>query len=276
MASLTSVAVSVGLTLVALAPAARADQAALFSRAGEGQKFDAYLVSKKSAGLEDNHIANIRFVAPGKKASTAEWIVNCNPTFPQVLSPNNQNTVLDTNRQPERKDRFKFELWYAVCEGAIQQSASRSPQANEGCPVDRLVFKDARTNRQFVSKRVAVNYRYICDGKVTKAFNRPQKELAARCQGPYGDTVIEGLLDGKKAHAVYSVADAAPCCVWYSYPGDFKPAKGMAIKWLNPKEVWRVQLGDDWYEIGPPNPPYEDDAGPMGGGAFRPIACMPR
>jgi hypothetical protein len=276
MASHTSVAASAFAALFLLSAAAVAAEPKLFSRAGYGQKFDAYLVSKESTGLGKNHFANVRFVSQGKKSSTAEWIVNCNQGFPQVVSPSNINTFLKVKERPAAKDRFKYELWFAVCEGKTQHATEQTPQPSEDCPVDRLVFRDDRTNRQFVSERVAVDYRYICDGKITKAFDRPQKELAARCQGPYGDTVIEGLLDGKKAHAVYSVADAAPCCVWYSHKGAFKPDQGNITRWLKSNEAWSVQLGDEWYVIGPSNPPYEDDRGPMGGGEFRPVACMPR
>ena len=44
------------------------------------------------------------------------------------------------------------------------------------CPLDRIVFKDAESGREFIAQRVAVDYQYLCDGnKLSMHYSRPQK-----------------------------------------------------------------------------------------------------
>ena len=147
----------------------------------------------------------------------------------------------------------------------------------EQCALDRITFVDTKTGHRFVAKRVAVSYTYECPTGWTKEFDHPSKDFKD-CRGPFGDTIIEGMLSGRKAFAVYTVADALPCCVWYSYSEESASSEAAIrqAKWLAHKEVPSVDLGDaltSWYTIGEENPPYEPDKGPMGGGEYAPKLC---
>ena len=143
------------------------------------------------------------------------------------------------------------------------------------CPLDRIVFKDAESGREFIAQRVAVDYQYLCDGnKLSMHYSRPQKQLEEECAGPYGKTILQGLLDGEKVYAIYTVEKAVPCCAWYSYSGDDRQVAAEVKGWLHPAEVPLIELGDEWYTIGSPNDPYRPtDPGPMGGGRFVPTSC---
>jgi hypothetical protein len=147
----------------------------------------------------------------------------------------------------------------------------------EQCALDRITFVDAKSGNKFVAKRVAVSYQYECASGWTKEFDHPSKGFKD-CRGPFGDTIIEGTLSGHKAFAVYTVSDALPCCVWYSYSvetASSEPAIGQA-KWLPHKEAPSIELDDaltSWYTIGEENPPYDPDKGPMGGGEYVPKLC---
>jgi hypothetical protein len=122
---------------------------------------------------------------------------------------------------------------------------------------------------------VAVDYQYLCaegSSASNRHYSRPQKKLEKECT-PFGETIIEGLLDGEKAYAIYRVEKAAPCCVWYSYAGNDKEVAGKVKEWLHPTEVPVITLGDEWYTISPPAPPFPPDNGPLAGGRFVPTSC---
>ena len=142
------------------------------------------------------------------------------------------------------------------------------------CPLDQIVFKDAESGREFIAQRVAVDYQYLCDGnKLSMHYSRPQKQLEEECAGPYGKTIIQGLLDGEKVYAIFTVEKAVPCCAWYSYSGDDRQVATEVKEWLHPAEVPLIELGNEWYTIGSPNHSYPTDPGPMGGGRFVPTSC---
>jgi len=149
----------------------------------------------------------------------------------------------------------------------------------EQCALDRITFVDAKTGNTFAAKRVAVSYAYDCPNGWTKEFDHRSKDLKD-CRGPFGDTIIEGTLSGHKAFAVYTVADALPCCVWYSYSEETASSEAAIrqAKWLAHKDVPSIDLDDDltsWYIIGEDNPPYDPDKGPMGGG-YAPRSAVAR
>ena len=78
------------------------------------------------------------------------------------------------------------------------------------------------------------------------------------------------------SYAVYTVGDALPCCVWYSYSDLASIPDIHAVRWLPPSDVPAINLENDWYTIGPSNPPYPPDQGPMGGGEFVAKICRPK
>ena len=151
------------------------------------------------------------------------------------------------------------------------------PALAEVCPLDRTIFKEAESGREFVAQRVAVDYRYVCDwnNPSNNHYSRPQAKLEKKCAGPFGETIIEGLLNGETAYAVYSVEKAWPCCLWHSYAGNDKEVAGKVKEWLQPAEVPVITLNDEWYTIGPKEwfAPLPPDQGWMGGGRFVPTNC---
>ncbi len=116
MVLLKSVVVSI------LSQGASAAETRLFSKGGDGQTFDALLIDSEPSGLEQNRIARVRFKSLSGKASTAEWIVNCNYTMPQVVSPKGINYPVDTEKTPATDTRFRYQLWWAVCRGEFQKA----------------------------------------------------------------------------------------------------------------------------------------------------------
>lgn len=94
----------------------------------------------------------------------------------------------------------------------------------------------------------------------------------ADCRGPFGDTIVKGTFNGRTTFAVYSVSDALPCCVWYSYSEKSTPPEVKAARWLPHEKVPIILPEDGWYTI-EDNPPYEPDKGPLGGGAFVAKVC---
>jgi hypothetical protein len=159
---------------------------------------------------------------------------------------------------------------------ALLSGSALEAHAEQTCPLDRTIFKDEESGREFVAQKVAVDYQYAC-AKPSSASDRhysvPQKKLETECQGPYGKTIVEGLLDGAKAYAVYSVEMASPCCAWYSYSGNDKEATGLVKQWLHSVDVPVITLGDEWYTIRSPDPPFPPDQGPVGSGRFVPTRC---
>ena len=98
-------------------------------------------------------------------------------------------------------------------------------------------------------------------------YSRPQKQLEEECAGPYGKTIIQGLLDGEKVYAIFTVEKAVPCCASISYSGNNRPVATEVKEWLHPAEVPLIELGDEWYTMvshGCHRSAY--DPGPMGGG----------
>lgn len=150
------------------------------------------------------------------------------------------------------------------------------------CPLDRIVFKDKESGREFIAQRVAVDFQYLCEGKKIighydrKHYSRPQKNLDQDCDGPAGDTIIEGLLDGERVFAIYTTElRALPCCSWYSYPGDDRNVTKKVKEWLTPEKVPLIELDDGTTlsPIGVNDPAFPPDTGPMGGGNFIPTSC---
>ena len=155
---------------------------------------------------------------------------------------------------------------------AIALTANAAMAEAARCSLDRVTFVDAKSGGTFVATKVATKYEYLCEAGTKTILNQPSKTVPD-CHGPFGDTIIEGMLNGKKAFAVYTVNDSAPCCVWYSYSGTSTAPQTHVAGWLAHQDVPTIALGDDWYEIGPPNPPYDPDKGPMGGGDYLPKVC---
>ena len=139
--------------------------------------------------------------------------------------------------------------------------------------MDRTTFVEQTSKAEFVADKVAVAYRYLCRGKADKVYARPQKKLEDTCDGgPYGETYFSGTLAGKAVIAVYTVEKAAPCCYWRTYAGDDKAVAKKPLQWLK-TGVPTLEIGSEWLTIGPDNPPWPADTGPLKGGVFVPAVC---
>ena len=137
------------------------------------------------------------------------------------------------------------------------------------CPLDRVTFVDSKSGRQFVAKRVAERSAYMCKNDFKKELWAPAKAPAG-CEYIYGETFVEGSLDGKKVLAVFAASTGSvPCCNWYSY-GE-KEAQGEAknAKWLKHAKVPTMSsLGDS-----PSMASEIQDKGPLGDGEFIGTTC---
>lgn len=175
---------------------------------------------------------------------------------------------------PKSGARFSDKVMRKQILGAVCAVTLTVPSlAAEQCPLDRTTFVEKSTKAEFVADKVAVAYRYLCRGKADKVYARPQKKLEDTCDGgPYGETYVSGTLAGKPVIAVYTVEKAAPCCYWQSYAPDDKAIKGKRLQWLK-ADVRTVELDDEWWTIGPDNPPWPADKGPLKGGVYVPAVC---
>jgi hypothetical protein len=155
--------------------------------------------------------------------------------------------------------------------GALALMAA--PAFAKTCPMDRTTFVEKTTKAEFIADKVAVAYRYLCRGNADKVYVRPQKKLEDTCDGgPYGETYLSGKLGGKPVIAVYSVEKAAPCCYWRSYAPDDKAIKTKRLQWLKAGAP-TLELGSEWLTIGPDNPPWPPDTGPLKGGTYVTAVC---
>lgn len=136
------------------------------------------------------------------------------------------------------------------------------------CPADQLVFRDRERNLTFGAERVAVQHKYLCNGKMVEASSMgPNRQ---NCRGPFGETIIEGYLSGQKVYAVYTAIPASPCCSWDSYSANTSIAKKVK-RWLPSGQGPKIELGSAWFTIeGDETNPVN---GPLGGGKFVPTSC---
>ena len=83
-------------------------------------------------------------------------------------------------------------------------------------PIYRTTYQDGATGREFVAKRVAVQYARKCSDR-TAASDVPRRDLSD-CRGPISQQVVEGTLDGRTIYAVFTLIEGSPCCYCRSYP----------------------------------------------------------
>lgn len=160
-----------------------------------------------------------------------------------------------------------------VLAALLVAAAGFEPALAAKCPMDRTTFVEKGSKAEFVAERVAVQYRYLCrGGRADKVHSSPKKRLAQHCRGPFGETYLSGMLAGKPVIAVYTVEAAAPCCFWRSYAADDTEIRSKRLRWLK-TDVPTLELGDEWYTIGPDNPPWPADKGPLAGGIYVPMQC---
>ena len=134
----------------------------------------------------------------------------------------------------------------------FQNSAVANP-----CPIDHLIFADQASKAVFVVEKV---------------------EAANLNDRGHGDTAFYGSLtinggDEISVVAIYSVWDALPCCVWYSYRAgeQFTQASGTppALAAI-PSQL--VEL-DEFTIDHDSDPDWPDDKGPLRGLTLEAIAC---
>lgn len=163
-----------------------------------------------------------------------------------------------------------FNLFRRSCVGTVALLTTAPVFAAE-CSLDQVIFKDRKTGRQFTAERVALNQKYLCGQKVVSA-NAARKDLKD-CRGPYGDTIIEGYMNGDRVYVVYTVNAASPCCSWESYAGTNTQISKQVRRWLPTGKAPKITLGDEWYTIEATVGLPMEVGGPLGGGAFVPSFC---
>jgi hypothetical protein len=125
-----------------------------------------------------------------------------------------------------------------------------------------------KSRRDFVAERVAVAHYYWCGNLVTHRYSKPEQAPEC-CSGPYGDTIIEGKLDGARAYAVYTRIKGVPGESWHSYSRREEIPHAKIEERLRPNEVPVIHLDDRRYVISS----YWDDPdeGPLRSGEFVPF-----
>lgn len=170
------------------------------------------------------------------------------------------------------KDRLFFGIKRAAILAliiAMQGSASTAKDRGKMCPLDRTIFRDKNSGREFIALKVGLNQEYSCGQK--SSYHHPEKQLQEKCGPPLGDEVIVGRMSGAPVVAVFTVIRGLPCCSWRSYRG--APTLLDIKEWLRPDEMPLVELGSQAEAIS--EDPDRPDNGPLGGGDFVPVECRP-
>lgn len=96
---------------------------ALEGRSGNYAEF--FLQTVEHAGIEDNRIATVIGSDNRGKRDTSEFVVNCNDTMPQVLSPDDVTSKIDIRSEPSNADRMIWQLWFAACRKEFGKLSAR-------------------------------------------------------------------------------------------------------------------------------------------------------
>ena len=118
-------ACSIGLAALVVSAAypAFAQSFALEGRSGNYREF--FLQTVEPAGIEDNRIATVIGSDNRGRHETSEFVVNCNDTMPQVLSPDDVTIKIDIRSEPSNADRMIWQLWFAACRKEFGKLSAR-------------------------------------------------------------------------------------------------------------------------------------------------------
>ncbi|MEN5275681.1 hypothetical protein ABE527_01900 [Brucella sp. TWI432] len=109
--------------LVSSAYPAFAQSFALEGRSGNYSEF--FLQAVEPSGIEDNRMATVVGSDNRGRHETTEFVVNCNDTMPQVLSPDDVTRKIDIRSEPSNADRMIWQLWFAACRKEFGKLSAR-------------------------------------------------------------------------------------------------------------------------------------------------------
>ena len=147
-------------------------------------------------------------------------------------------------------------------------------EAPKFCPLDRVVFTDENSRHKFIPVRVAVNYTYKCGGSFTRVYHRPEPRLEQKCSARYGETIIDGTINGVRLIAIYSVTRGVPCCSWHIYSTLHEASVPKAKAWLRRNEMPVIEMGNEWDAI--ETSAEHARGGPVSNGKYIPSICRDR
>lgn len=141
------------------------------------------------------------------------------------------------------------------------------------CALDKTMFTSP-SGHVFMAQNVALDWQLYCPADDQLHSYDPKNPDATKdCQGPYGNTVIEGMLDGEKTTVTHQVVDGVPCCQWRSYKGEATATDDWKIvkEWLAAGDAPIINLGTE--VLGQKSTPMSNDPGPMGKEIFTATSC---
>lgn len=157
MNAVTKRASFIGLAtlLVSSAYPALAQSFALEGRSGNYREF--FLQDVELAGIEDNRIATVVGSDNRGRHETSEFVVNCNDTMPQVLSPDAVTSKIDIRSEPSNADRMIWQLWFAACRKEYGKLSAR-PAISKRLSSLNMETKLAANNKSYAVKLSSLDY----------------------------------------------------------------------------------------------------------------------
>ncbi|MER9373663.1 hypothetical protein [Mesorhizobium sp. M0491] len=137
----------------------------------------------------------------------------------------------------------------------------------EQCPLDRVVWKDTKTDRVFAAERAAQHLIYQCGEK----FIKTETERAG-CGNLHGTFYVDGYMSGQRIYAIFHIDDASPCCWWDSQLAPNAAIEKEVPRWKPVGKAIEITLKDPSLTISD-NPPLYQVMGPLGGGNFVAEEC---
>lgn len=114
------------LSLCMISSVAQAKPRLFSSGGGMGGYYHSFLLKNESTGLNENQMATVRTVNNSGRVTDAEWVVNCNENFPQVVRPSGQSIALTLTDPPPSATQTDHELWWAVCRKVFEKYSKGS------------------------------------------------------------------------------------------------------------------------------------------------------
>lgn len=135
------------------------------------------------------------------------------------------------------------------------------------CPLDRVVWKDSKSGREFVAEKAAQHLFYRCEGD---KFIETEDEIAG-CGNPRGVFYVAGQVSGQRAYAVLHIGNSVPCCQWDTFPAPDEAVEEAVKHWRQPGTAIEIPLLDELFTI-------EDNddnkiGGPLKGGRYLAASC---
>ncbi len=135
------------------------------------------------------------------------------------------------------------------------------------CPLDRVVWKDSKSGREFVAEKAAQHLVYRCEGD---KFIETEDEIEG-CGNPRGVFYIAGQVSRQRAYAILHIGYSTPCCQWDTLSAPDEAVEKEVKHWRKPGTAIEIPLLDELFTIA-------DDVdhkigGPLKGGSYVAVFC---